>query len=380
MSRSDRPIRVGVNLLWLRPGQVGGTESYARRVIEATTSSAAEETTKQRPIEWHLFGTSAAIAAVRPAGGSVVEHSAPAGFADPARRVVLERSWLRAKMRGDLDVVHHPGGTVPFGSSTPTAVTVHDLQPLDDPQNFGAIKRRFLARAIPRSVDRADLVLTPSDWVREGIIDRFDLAEEKVMTVSAYADRRASAGEPETVESIRRAGPYCLYPAMTMRHKNHRVLFRAFGLAEQVRPDLQLVCVGAVGRDHDEILTAARLTSGRIRVLGHVTREELDALFEHADLLVFPSRYEGFGLPVLEAQLASLPVASSTAAALPEVAGGSAILLDPDDVEGWSTVMAHPPEADDRRRLIRAGLENAARYTPRSTARQLRGAYERLTQ
>lgn len=379
-------MRVGVNLLWLRPGEVGGTETYVRRILRSCgdghTEGAEDADAQHRvPIEWHLFGTKAAIESVRPASGQVVAHEAPEQFVNPARRVVLERTWLRSAMRSGLDVIHHPGGTVPFSSSVPTLLTVHDLQPLEDPSNFGGVKRRFLERAIPASIRRAGLVVTPSDWVSERVRTHFSLPTDMVRTVSAFSDVPPPSGGPGStpVEALLAAGPVVLYPAMTMRHKNHRTLFRSFRLAALDRPDLQLVCVGAVGRDHEEIEAAAAATSERIHLLGHVSKSDLERLYRRSEMMVFPSRYEGFGLPVLEAQQRGLQSAVSTAGALPEVAGLGARFYDPEDIDGWAQAMREPLEGDALDSLLAEGERNARRFTPASTAAQQRGAYAQLT-
>ena len=122
------------------------------------------------------------------------------------------------------------------------------------------------------------------------------------------------------------------------------------------------------------------MTSNRIRVCGHVSRDDLNELIRVAELVAFPSRYEGFGLPVLEAQLAGTPVAVSTSTALPEVAGSEALLIGPDDVDGWASAMTTPLTGADRERHLAAGRQNARRYSPQRTAEQLLGAYAQLTE
>ena len=363
--------RIGINLLWLRPGEVGGTETYIRRILESLASD-------EEALDVHLFGTTSAIEAVRPEPTSIIEHRAPSGFEAPPLRVILERTWLRRSMSRGIDVAHHPGGTVPFTGS-PSVVTIHDLQPLDHPSNFSAVKRAFLARAIPTAIDRADVVITPSDWVGEQVRERFSLGPDRVVTVSAFAQARVGVGHEPTarVSDIVSRGPVALYPAMTMNHKNHACLFDAFSDAVLERPDLQLVCVGAVGRDDQEIRAKAAATSAKIRMLGHVTRGDLDFLLASAEVLVFPSRYEGFGLPVLEAQQAGLPVVASTAGALPEVAGLGAVLLDPQDRTAWTQALVSPLEGPARITAVEVGRANAARYSVESTGIQQRSAYER---
>lgn len=366
---------IGINLLWLRPGEVGGTETYIRRVLRSLSAHAPD-------LQLHLFGTAYALDAVRPVVSGVEEYITAASALVPAKRVIVERTWLRSVMGRELDVVHHPGGTVPFQSQGRSIVTIHDLQPLDDPRNFSAVKRRFMAKAIPAAISSASVVATPSDWVREGVIDRFGLEEDRVVTVSAFAeppDLSIETTPSPRLASIFARGPVLFYPAMTMRHKNHSMLFRAFAEAVQHDPDLQLVCVGAVARDHDQIREEAASASTQIHVLGHVPRSDLDALFMRSEALVFPSMYEGFGLPILEAQHAELPVLASASTALIEVVGGAGELLDPHDSSAWAGAMVDRVRGEARARRVADGQKNAARYSSEATAMQQRSAYERLT-
>ena len=369
-------LAIGVNVLWLRPGEVGGTETYARRVLRALASG-------HSPADavLHLFGTQHGIEAVDPGpdGCPVVAHVARPGPIPPSQRIVVERTWFRSVARSvNLDVLHHLGGTVPFESDVPSVVTIHDLQPLDQPHNFSAVKVRFLRSAIPSAIRRTSVVTTPSDWVRDQIMARFGLDDERVQTVSAFAepvDLSTPAQTSPRIEALLADGPVLLFPAMTLGHKNHAFLFDAFGDAVQRDPELQLVCVGAIGRDHDELVAKAESISSRIRMLGHVSKSDLDALYRMANAVVFPSRYEGFGLPILEAQHYGVPVICSNATALPEVAGMGALLLDPEDRAEWANAMVERFTPVERSRMVARGFTNAARYSVASTAEQQQRAY-----
>ncbi len=376
MTKRQLSLTLGLNLLWLRPGAVGGTETYARRVLRALASTTPEVT-------MHLFGTKPGIEAVAPTKCPVVQHEAAPGAIAPTRRVFVEKTWFRSSANDAmLDVLHHLGGTVPFAFDGPSVVTIHDLQPLDEPENFSATKVRFLRRAIPAAIDRATVVTTPSDWVREQVIERFDADPASVLTVSAFAepvDLAAPAQGSTRIERLRSQGPILLFPAMTLNHKNHHFLFEAFADAVRREPDLQLVCVGAIGRDHEKIRARASWVSPRIHMLGYVTKGDLDALYRAADALVFPSRFEGFGLPILEAQHYGVPVISSNATALGEVAGGGAVLLDPDDRSAWADTMVARFTPEERARLVSAGFANARRYSLEATAEQQRCAYRLAT-
>jgi len=361
---------VAVNLMWLRPGEVGGTETYIRRVLRSLERS-------DPAMDIRLFGSASAVSAV--ASSNATFTTAPVTNRSRAVRVALERVWLARVMEGAAQVMHHPGGTVPIDSETPTVVTIHDLQPLTNAQNFSRAKREFLSRALPEAVKRADVVATPSDWVRGDVIERLGVDPARVVTVSAYADvvdpSAHTAISPQLARILDR-GPVVFYPAMTLGHKNHQFLFDAFELAQMDDPNLQLVCTGVIGKDHEEIVAYASSVSPAIHMLGRVSLEDLHGLFTRSELLVFPSLYEGFGLPILEAQQFELPVVASSATAVPEVAGDGAIILDPDDMTGWAHAMSTRLSQIERSKLVAKGRANAARYSSNSTARQQRGAYD----
>ena len=366
-------LRVGVNVMWLQPGRVGGTEQYIRRVLTSAT-----EELDPAP-SFRLFGTDSAFEAVAPAGA---EHRPVDVSSSKIRRVVQERTSLRSEislgLEHGLDLLHHPGGTVPFESSLPTVVTIHDLQPLANPDNFGRVKAEYLARAIPEAIRRAHVVTTPSHWVASDIVNRFDVDADRVVVVSAFADMIDPSLNHEPSAAVKRIlarGPVLLFPAMTMAHKNHRFLFDAFADARRIDPDIQLVCVGPAGRDHGELVDYARQVSPHIHLLGHIPRPDLDAFYVRSEALVFPSMYEGFGLPILEAQSAGLPVIASNTTAIPEVAGEGAILLAPDDHDSWVAALSQRPSGEARAQLVAKGRENMARFGPKSTAQALSAAY-----
>ncbi|MGI9606995.1 MAG: glycosyltransferase family 4 protein [Acidimicrobiales bacterium] len=364
----DSNVVVGLNLLFLRPGIVGGSESYATRLIDALSAQAS--TIEARPICTAL----AQRAHPKRLADALL---APRGFDRPAARTVLERTWLPRMLRtGGFDLVHHVGGTLPTRSELPAVVTVHDLQPLDLPHNFSAVKRRWLAHAIPQAIRGASVVTTPSDLVASQIVERFGIDPARVIPVPVFAppSTASSHERPSSrVESLLGRGPVFLYPAMTLAHKNHKMLFEAFGAAHP-SGDASLVCVGSTGRDDASIREVADRVAS-VHMLGHVPTADLSALLTRATAVVFPSRYEGFGLPVLEAQRAETPVIASSAGAIPEVAGDGAMLLDPDDVDGWAAALADPPAGEARRRLVDAGRRNAERYGPKVTAEAQLAAY-----
>jgi alpha-1,3-rhamnosyl/mannosyltransferase len=172
--------------------------------------------------------------------------------------------------------------------------------------------------------------------------------------------------------------PYVVYPAITYTHKNHGVLLDAFARVRGAVPDARLVLLGGTGGA--EAAVAARCAApdlaGAVLRPGRVPRAVLDALVERARVLAFPSRYEGFGLPVVEALAAGCPVVAADVDALREVLGGDGVLVGPDDVAGWTTALAGALQAP-RDDTTRAGVARRTmdRYAPGRTVATLVDAY-----
>ncbi|MDZ7295973.1 MAG: glycosyltransferase family 4 protein, partial [candidate division KSB1 bacterium] len=172
--------------------------------------------------------------------------------------------------------------------------------------------------------------------------------------------------------------PYVLSVGTLQPRKNYVRLIRAFTQLTN-QPTNQLVIVGGRGWLYEETLAEAEKYPDRVRILGFVDDDDLPALYRNAALFVFPSLYEGFGLPVLEAMACGVPVVCSNASSLPEVAGYAALLVDPLDTDGLAAAMARVLEDPDLRRgMIARGLDQAARFTWERAAWQLAGAFDGL--
>jgi alpha-1,3-rhamnosyl/mannosyltransferase len=218
------------------------------------------------------------------------------------------------------------------------------------------------------------VVTTPSEFVRGTVIDLLDADPDRVLVVSAPVVPSGSLDEePAEVD-----GPTFIYPAITNPHKNHVTLLEAFARVADTHPETRLVLTGGRGPAEDDVAaTITRLgLRDRVQRLGRVPATQLDALLRTAVALVYPSRYEGFGLPLAEAMAVGCPVIASDTTALPEVAGGAGVLVGPDDVEGWSDAMLRVLEDDAfRSTMIEAGLERVRALTPHETARRQVDAY-----
>ena len=204
-------------------------------------------------------------------------------------------------------------------------------------------------------------VVVISEWVRQRVVERLGLDPDRVHAIHLGVDHRRFTPAPDVVRE-----DFLLYPARPWPHKNHARLVEAFALVRERRPGLRLVLTG-VGHD------PARLPPG-VEALGGVSADELVSLYRRAAALVFPSLYEGFGLPPVEAMACGCPVAASSAGALPEVVGDAAVLFDPLDPEA---IAAGIDEALDRaNQLAGLGIARAARFTWDATARAHDRVYE----
>lgn len=365
---------VAVNLLWCVPGKVGGSEQYLARQLAglAQTRSNGASTA----LDVRLYAPRG-YAAAHPelAGYDIVET--PSDGRNRAVRIARENTWLAARTR-DADLVHHGGGTRPFRTSRRTLLTVHDVQYLSYPQYFSAVRLRYLSAMMPRSLHRATAVAVPSEYVRATLIERFGLDDRRVHVVVHGIESvdRASLDIAGTKKRFGLDGlRYFIYPAITHPHKNHEFLVALLAGPWRRSPH-HLVFIGGQGRAHDA-LTAAVAASGvsdRIHFTGHVGSADRDALVAGADALVFPSQYEGFGAPVVEAMGLGVPVVASDRTCLPGVVGDGGLVL-PLDVDAWASI---PDTVDERRdALVARGLERAGRFTLAASGADLRRTYER---
>ncbi|MBL8777963.1 MAG: glycosyltransferase family 4 protein [Acidimicrobiales bacterium] len=225
----------------------------------------------------------------------------------------------------------------------------------------------------------ARLVLTPSEFTRQSVVELLDADPDDIVVVPHGVSPDPAPGAPEEVVRERYElgeRPFFVFPAITYPHKNHLLLVRALPAVA----DAVLVLTGGAAQLERAVLAEAEAlgVADRVRRPGRVPRADLDGLLDAATALLFPSTFEGFGAPVLEAMSRGCPVVASDVTALPEVVGDAGILLPPDEPEEWSRVMLDLVTDPERVRVLaEAGRARAATYPWGRSADALRGAYHR---
>jgi glycosyltransferase involved in cell wall biosynthesis len=261
---------------------------------------------------------------------------------------------------GEFDVLHFPLTVmVPRVAGLPTATTVLDLQHEALPQFFSRAELNYRRVMYRQSIRRSALVITISQHAAQELVEHLGIPEDRIRPIHLGIDHESlRPGDEER-------GNFLLYPARPWPHKNHRKLFDAFQVLRERHPDLELVLTSYEGPVPDGV-----------RSLGHVSRRELVRLYQTATALVFPSLYEGFGQPPLEAMACGCPVACSNAASLTEVCGDAARLFDPTSIEAIIEALEDVLADGDAWR--RRGLGRAQAFTWDETARRHDEVYAEL--
>lgn len=305
----------------------------------------------------------------------------------PGSRIVyrtLQQAVFSAGARSrHIDVYHSPI-FLPLRFPGPTVVTVHDLSHIRFPETHPADRVRVLQRQLPRAIERARYVLVDSDFVRREVLATFGTPADRVVTISlgvSLAFRRRVGAETAAVLSKHglASGRYVLSVGTLEPRKNVLGTLEAYcGLPESVRKAYPLVLVGAKGwkMEATNRRLAELVRSREIRRLGYVPQEELPILYAGAAAFVYPSLYEGFGLPVLEAMASGVPVVTSNSSSLVEVAGDAALTVDPQDA-GAIRAALHSvlEESAERSTRIARGIEWARRFTWERCAEQTVAVY-----
>lgn len=353
-----------------------GNEVYVRSLLNAFAAS-------DRDCEFVAYISSESAAARIPSSMRVRQVAA-----NPFLRLGFD---LARKVKEDRPDLLHVQYTSPLGCSVPVVVSVHDVSFLEHPEYFTRDRALQLQWTVRRTVGRAAKILTGSEFSRNAILKVYgDLEEDKVVVVpnAAAGEFRPisrEAAEKTVRERFQIPGRFLLNVGDIQPRKNHIGLIRAFAKLVRAYPQIKhnLVLAGKPTWFAEKVREAARESgvADRIQFFGFVTDDDLLHLYNACDVLVFPSFYEGFGLPVLEAMACGRAVICSNTSALPEVVDGAAILFDPYAVDEIVRAMADLLlDGELRARMERLGLQRAAHFSWQKTARRTLEVFHEVAQ
>lgn len=296
--------------------------------------------------------------------------------------------WLFPQKR---DVTHFFNYVVPFGVRGKKVVTVHDLSFLEYPETVRGRTMLMLKRHLKHSVKRADAIIAVSDFTKRQILKFYDISPDIIHVVpNGIDDSQYHTGynEMQVAEAKKKygiEGEYFLYLGTLEPRKNLVGLIRAYeGFYNKCSGDSRapsLVLAGGKGWMYDDIFRTAKEVScsSHIVFTGYVDEEDKPCLMKGASVFCFPSFYEGFGMPPLEAMACGTPVLTSNTSSLAEVTGDAAVQIDPDNIEEMAEAMYELYRDEKRHEQLRQlGFKQARQYSWESAVRKLESVYERI--
>lgn len=362
--------QITVNMMWCIPGAVGGSEEYLVRQLLGLPANVFDVT----------------VCAPR---GFVAAHDEVASrhrivelghdAQSRGRRIFSESTELFTQSK-KANLVHHGGGTIPARHRSPSLLTIHDLQYRQFPQYFRASKLAYLKYVMPRSARRADLIAVPSEFVKQTVIEAYKIDERRLVViphgVEGVLGVHATPQDELRTKYNLGTGPIVVMPAITHPHKGHHFLLNVMK-KYWAQEGICLVLIGGEGLAEESVQQrlSEDILSQSVRKLGRVSNADRDGLLKMAEALIFPSEYEGFGAPVVEAMALGVPVISSDRACLPEVIGNAGLVLGLHE-EAWAGALQ--VMQDQRSEFIARGLERAKLFTSEISGQALSAAYRRI--
>lgn len=362
-------MRVAINLLYLIPGVVGGTETYAAGLLAAFAAARGDH-------EFVLFTNREAAERFPDLPENFRQVVCGVDATNRASRYAYEQGVLPTRVAAARpDVLHSLGYVGPLRAPCPHVVSIPDLNFVGHGAAMPGFKRRVLGAFVRMTAARADHIITISEFSRGQIAARFGLDAASRITVTHLAGRPAPEGpaDPALLAHYGAKPPYVVAFASQSPHKNIPRLLEAFAMAS-AGIEHTLVLIGHLPTGG--LAPPASARSGRVVYTGYVPDAHVMPLLAGADAFVFPSSYEGFGLPLLDAQACGVPVACSSAGSLPEVAGDGALVFDPTSVTAIAAAIRTLATDERARAALRArGRANVVRFSWSATAERTFSVY-----
>lgn len=362
-----RPLRIGVNALYLIPGQVGGTEIYLYELLRALAEI-------DQSNQYFVFLNREAGDDLVPSAGNFhrVRQQVRAAFR-PAR-ILWEQAILPIEIaRLEIDVLFNPGFTAPILCNCPAVTVFHDMQHKRHPEHFRWFDLPFWRMLLFASAHRASALLASSEATRADVLRFYRLPSEKVKVVGLGVDRKFFG--------LERVPEKLLLTVSTLHpHKGLDTLLQAFARFHGTQPEFRLAIAGLRGF-HSEPLEKLREDLGlraSVEFTGWIPRAQLYELYRRAWAFLYPSTFEGFGMPVVEAMAAGIPTGCSRIQPLSGIAGDAALLFEPNNADAICQAMLQLTSDEAlRARLALAGPQRAAAFSWTETGRQTLDALQK---
>lgn len=371
---------VGVDTNCILPGQVGGIENYTLGLIEALKlpqSPAEKLILLTRPENHALFadfadGQTEVVLIDRPRQNwDDLQKRDPIGT-QKALAEFQKRKVDAIRSRG-VDVVHYPGNTInPLDLDLPVILNLHDLQHRHFPQYFSEEEIARREKWWVASGKRADALIAGSNFIRDDLCRQLGIGRSKIFVTpdafqTAFFTRPTAEQLAELRKRFQLPETFFVYPAAAWPHKNHERLIDAFEMA--AIPNAQLILTGG---GHGEAAAA-----DNVRFPGRVSTEDLVGFYSLATALIFPSQYESWSIPIMEAMACGCPVASSNVTSLPEQVGAAGLLFDPTDIAAMSRVMRLLAGDEGlRQSLAKRGRDRVREFSGQNFIQTISRAYE----
>jgi glycosyltransferase involved in cell wall biosynthesis len=402
-------MKIGIVAIGIRPAKWGGVEMYFRNLVEKLS-----EVDEQN--EYYVFVDSREIQDVvesRCGANVTAVYYPPSRYffnmlrkrpwtvikilVNRAARLAISRRLLHVddnEKNGcldtagfELDVIHHPFGFIHGAmpeTDLPIVLTVHDLQIEYCPEFFDPVHLVSLKKAFRSSVERADMIVTISETTKQSLQEIYNVAESKiVVSYQGCARNFTTRYRLEQLKAVREKyglpERFLFYPAGTWHHKNHVRLLEALALLKRERGFAEtLVMTGIQFNGHKNFVRAVEQLGleDQVKYINFVPFEDLPLIYNLASVLVFPSLFEGFGIPFVEAMHTGLPIVCSNTTSIPEIVGDAGHYFDPEDPRDIAEKVLQVWSDDDlKRSLIERGTERAQLFTSEQAALKTVDAY-----
>ena len=372
-------MKIGLNAISFVPGTFGGMETYFRNLLDRLQSIDCDNSytvlcDERFAGEFSLFNDAFRVERVNYAKPSFN------WFLRGVLRNTVNIDILARRMNGlAVDVIHHPFTVLtPPEIRIPSVLTFWDMQQEFFPEFFSRVelaKRKRLYRA---SAEAATRIIVSAQFTKNCLVERYEIEADKIEVIYTGYGPEYKVLDNERLAEVRSKyilnQPFLFYPAATWPHKNHKSLLVALKIMiDRYFFDGELVLTGIAMQSHDDIISEINRLDlrGKVKVLGYLPAGELPCIYNLARMLVFPSLFEGFGIPLVEAMACGCPVVCSNVASLPEVLGDAGVMFDPGEPEQIAeTVWSVWSDEVKRREMRERGFVRASFFNWEETARK----------